>query len=632
MKLKKLHKNTLIVLVIDALLVTGALYLAHLIRFDFSIPDRFFYNFLRLLPWAIAIKLGAMYVFDLYSGMWRYTSVSDLINVIKATTVSSLAIFMLILLVYRFYGFSRSVFIMDWCLMLMAISAFRLGIRIYFESTSNGPSLKYIMGTLLSQGGKSRSDRKRLLIIGAGDGGEKIYREIHDNAQLQYTVVGFLDDNPAKVGRKIHGIPVLGDIKRIEYLARSAQIDEALIAIPSANSNQMRTIVERCKRASIPFKTIPSYTELINDSVSLQTIREVAYRDLIRREQVKLDEQRIKSYIQGATILVTGAGGSIGSELCRQISRFDPERIILLERAESQLYNIEVMLKAHFDQIKIVPTLGDILDDAQLEKTFSRYHPNLIFHAAAYKHVPLLEEQPWKAVENNIIGTAKLIAYARKYHLQKFVLVSTDKAVQPTNVMGATKRVAEMLTLNQNICQPTETKFLAVRFGNVLGSAGSVVPLFKQQIMNGGPVTVTHPEVQRFFMTISEACQLILQSAAMGEGGEIFILDMGEPIKIDDMARDLIRLSGFEPGSDIEITYTGLRPGEKLREELTSREENILPTYHGKISKVKATTCDINLLNGQIEELSIYAKQYQRDRLIERLQGIVSDFKLSIRD
>ncbi len=627
MGLPRFHKNTLIVLAADLLLAAGALYLAHLIRWDFDIPPRFMRNFLWLLPLALAIKLGCFYLFDLYSGMWRYTSVRDLFNIIKATAVSSGIIFLLILFAHRFIGFSRSVFIIDWCLTLLAVSAFRLAIRVYFESCANGASLREILSLIFSPGLLRRADRKNLLIIGAGDGAEKIYREIHDNPILHYNVVGFLDDNPSKVGRKIHGIPVLGKIGEIRHLARSTLAEEALIAIPSANSRQMRIIVEHCKQAQIPFKTMPSYGELISGAAPLGKIREVAYSDLIGRDQVRLDEERIRGFLHGSTVLVTGAGGSIGSELCRQLGRFDPERIILLERAESQLYQVELELKARFAGLDVQAVLGDILDEVLLERVFKRFSPRLIFHAAAYKHVPLLEFQPWRAVMNNVLGTARLIEHAGRNGVDSFVLVSSDKAVRPANVMGATKRIAEMLTLNQNLCRPAGTKFMAVRFGNVLGSAGSVVPLFRQQILDGGPVTVTHPEVRRFFMTISEACQLILQSAAMGQGGEIFILDMGEPIRIEEMARDLIRLSGLEPDVDIQITYTGLRPGEKLCEELISGEENIVRTAHDKIMRVTAERCDIELLNGQVEALVRCAERLDGEAVVNLLRKMVPDFE-----
>jgi FlaA1/EpsC-like NDP-sugar epimerase len=365
---------------------------------------------------------------------------------------------------------------------------------------------------------------------------------------------------------------------------------------------------------------------LIGGQVSMRTAREVAYRDLIGRETVKLDENLIAGCIRGQEILVTGAGGSIGSELCRQICRFEPKTIILLERAESPLYEIDLELRKTCPGPDIVPVLGDIREKDHLRKIFHTYKPNSVFHAAAYKHVPMLEIQPWKALDNNILGTHNLVDVSAEFGVDRFVLVSTDKAVRSANVMGASKRIAEMISLNYNTCQHSHTKFMAVRFGNVVGSVGSVVPLFKKQIEAGGPVTVTHPEVTRYFMTIREASQLILQAGAMGQGGEIFILDMGTPVKIVDMARDLIRLSGLEPEVDIPIEFIGLRPGEKLYEELITADENAQPTRHPKILMLKGSACDLNLLNGKIRELSNLAAAQNAGLIRSKLQEIVPDY------
>ncbi|MBL7207976.1 MAG: polysaccharide biosynthesis protein, partial [Desulfobacterales bacterium] len=526
----------------------------------------------------------------------------------------------------RFQGFSRSVFIIDWCLTILFVSAFRLSVRIYFEHLSKEQLWKAVSLSFFGLLSKKRSGRKNLLIIGAGDCGEKIYREIRDNARLLYNVVGFLDDNSTKIGKKIHGIPVLSSISDIREVAKQIKADEALIAIPSASASQMRKIIEYCKGSDIDFKTIPSMGELINGKLTINAIREVAYRDLLGRELIKLDEEQIGSYLKGQNVMVTGAGGSIGSELCRQICRFHPQRIILFERAESPLYEIELELKQNFSDINIVPLLADVQDKQQIKKAFENYRPQTVFHAAAYKHVPMLEMQPWKVVKNNIWGTANLVEITNKFNVERFVFVSTDKAVRPANVMGASKRVAEMLIQSQNGCGFSRTRFMIVRFGNVVGSVGSVVPLFKKQIAKGGPVTVTHPEVTRYFMTIPESCQLILQAAAMGSGGEIFVLKMGTPIKIDDMARDLIRLSGFEPDVDIKIEYIGLRPGEKLNEELIIEGEGILPTSHEKIMVLKGLECDLQLLNGNINELTMLAEEQNQEKIKAKLQEIVPEY------
>jgi FlaA1/EpsC-like NDP-sugar epimerase len=405
--------------------------------------------------------------------------------------------------------------------------------------------------------------------------------------------------------------------------------DESLIAIPSAQGEEMRRIVALCKSSGLPFKTVPGYGELIDGRVSIKAIRDVAYRDLLGRESIQLDEEGIGAYIQDQTLLVTGAGGSIGSELCRQICRFKPSKIVLFERAESPLYDIELELKGNFSGIDIIPVLGDIQDRMQLQNTFQSHLPQTVFHAAAYKHVPMLEIQPWEAVENNILGTANLIDTVHSFNVDRFVFVSTDKAVRPTNVMGASKRVAEMLIQCRNHAATSNTGSAIVRFGNVVGSVGSVVPLFKKQIEKGGPVTVTHPEVTRYFMTIPEACQLILQAGALSADNmaEIFILDMGTPIKIVDMARDLIRLSGFKPDEDIKIEFVGLRPGEKLFEELITEGEGIVQTQHEKILALNGESCQPETLKGMIETLSHYVLAQDGEGIKAELKKIVHDYQ-----
>ncbi len=625
----RLHKNFFIILVMDLLVLIGSLYAALSIRFEFNVPTDFQTILSRALPYILIIKLTCFYFLDLYRGMWRYTSISDLLNVIKATSVSSLIVIAFILFSSRFEGYSRSVFIIDWCLNVFLISAVRLGVRYYFErfpgdkrdSKSNVPSRGIFS--------KKALEIKNLLIIGAGDCGEKIYREIRDNAILQYKVVGFLDDHPTKLGMKIHGITIRGAINELDVIARKVKADEALIAIPSANAEQMRRIVNHCRQSNIKFKTVPGIGEMINGGMSINNIREVDYRDLLGREIIQLDEEGIDDYLKDQRVLITGAGGSIGSELCRQICRFKPKKMVLFERAESPLYDIELELKQKHEDIEVVPLLGDIQDLHQIEIAFENFKPHTIFHAAAYKHVPMLELQPWKAIENNIKGTLNLVDTANKYKVERFVFVSTDKAVRPTNVMGATKRVSEMLVQSQNAQRPSNTtRFMIVRFGNVVGSVGSVVPLFKRQVKKGGPVTVTHPDVTRYFMTIPEACQLILQAGALGNGKgvEIFLFDMGTPIRIADMAKDLIRLSGFEPGVDMEIKYVGLRPGEKLYEELITEGEGIVPTSHKKIMVLQGKNPGYEILIKHIHDLAQLSKQQDAQKIKEKLKEIVPEY------
>jgi FlaA1/EpsC-like NDP-sugar epimerase len=598
-----LYKNFYILFILDAFLVAFSWYFAHLLRFNFLLPEDTVFILWRILPLIIIIKLFCFYFFDLYQGMWRYTSLSDLIGIFKSCTSSTLIIILMILFIHGISGLSRSIFIIDWGLTLFLVAGVRLLIRVYFWLGADDESVKIEGKGLLRSLFKNHHDGKRLLIIGAGDCGEKICREIHENPHLGYRIMGFLDDDPLKLNRRIHGIPVLGNTEDVGYYAKELNAKEIVIAMPSLSSRDMRDIISRCEGIGVPFKTVPGMGELINGKVTVKAIRDISYRDLLGREQVSLDEDQIGAYIKGKRVLITGAGGSIGSELCRQVCRYLPESVVLFERAESPLYEIELELKDNFQYIKIIPKLADILDPIKLEKVFEENRPNVVFHAAAYKHVPMLEYSPWEAINNNVIGTRNVAETAIKFNVDRFVLVSTDKAVRPTNVMGASKRLAELLVQSLNGCRVTDTKFMMVRFGNVVGSVGSVVPLFKRQIEKGGPVTVTHPEMTRYFMTIPEACQLILQTGSMGVGGEVFILEMGVPIRIADMAEDLIRLSGFKPHEDIQIKYIGLRPGEKLTEELIIEGEGIVETSHKKIMVLKGQVCDVGILNGKLERL-----------------------------
>lgn len=619
------YLNLIIIVLIDIILIVTSWYGSFLLRFNFNIPVESSEIFLRSLPVMILIKIIIFYFFDVYRGMWRYTSLIDLFNIVKASVFSSMAIVFLIVFSRNFTGFARSVFVIDSILTILFISCSRVFLRLYFEMVSEEKSSGNLMDRFSGRR-KKRKEATNLLIIGAGDSGEKIFREIRDNIRLNYHVVGFLDDDYAKQRRMIHGIPVIGRVDELQSVVLKRDIHEILIAVPSATSEQMRTIVEQCKQSGLVFKTLPGLGELIGGKITLNAIREVAYRDLLGREVVQLEEDLIGGYIDQKRILVTGAGGSIGSELCRQICRFNPKKIILFDQAESPLYDIDLELKRNFPYIQIVPVLGDIRNRSRLINTFDKHKPQNVFHAAAYKHVPMLEIQPWEAISNNIDGTRNVVNISKQFGVERFVLVSTDKAVRPTNIMGTTKRIAELLVQGQNCDDNMVTRFITVRFGNVVGSVGSVVPLFKKQIEQGGPVTITHPEVTRYFMTIPEASQLILQAGMMGNGGETFILEMGTSVKIIDMARDLIRLSGFEPDKDIKIEYIGLRPGEKLYEELITAGEDIVPTAHKKIMVLSGQICEQAQLNRDIDSIISLAKLQDGEKIRTMLKKIVPEY------
>ena len=604
------------------LLLCLAYFLSYFIRFEGKIPHNEILNFKNTVWFIIPFKLLVFFYFNLYKGMWRYTSINDLINLVKATFVSSTVIILVILYLHRFEGYPRSVFVIDAFLTLVLIGGIRLFIRLILQkATSNIMDMAQFPFFQNTKEGLIR-----LLIIGAGDAGEKILRELHGNPRLKYNVVGFVDDDPKKHGMQIHGVPVLGDIDQLLDLISEHEVDELLIAIASSTRKEMRRIVDLCKETGLKYRIIPGMGELIDGRLTVKAIRDVAYEDLMGRESIQLEMEKIGEYLKDKTILVTGAGGSIGAELCRQIARYFPKNLILFDRTENNLYEIEMELQRDFPYLRYSPILGNVLNKEVLRKFFLKYRPQVVFHAAAYKHVPIMELNPWEAIFTNIKGTHSLLEVVREFEVNRFVLVSTDKAVRPSNVMGASKRVAELLTqCYNNSFNPT--RFMSVRFGNVIGSSGSVIPLFKRQIEKGGPVTVTHPEVTRYFMTIPEAAQLILQAGAMGEGGEIFILDMGSPVKIFDLARDLIRLSGFEPDEDIEIKFIGLRPGEKLYEELISEGEGISPTSHEKITVLRKPPCDLNWLKTKIDELTVLAEKQDAVGIKKKLKEILPEYE-----
>jgi FlaA1/EpsC-like NDP-sugar epimerase len=633
-----------LIFVVDALLIILAHYLAYAIRFETFLQGEVFRQFAGLLPLILGIKLPCFYLFGLYRGMWRYTSINDVVNVLLATLFSSALVVLVLLFSQRFLGFSRSVFLLDMVFTFGSIAGHRVLIRFLYLRRG---SVYDVFTTGF------RPEERRLLLIGAGDATDRILKELRDNNLLRYMAVGIVDDDPEKTGMRLHGVPVLGLIDDLQAHAQRVKAQEILISAMVIDKDRMRRLVTLCQQTRLPFKVLPTIGELLGGGISIRSMRDISYKDLLGREEVRLEQEKIGGYLTGKTVLITGAGGSIGSELCRQILRFAPGLIVLFDAGEENLYRVQMELRHEHENIATTAVLGKVQDMRLINAIFKRHQPTVVFHTAAYKHVPLVERNPWQAVDNNIVGTQLLMEAAIVYGVERFVLVSSDKAVRPTNVMGASKRVTELLMSAYNshcwdgcVSSPWQrvlqnkgqrgagkvpashgTRFMGVRFGNVLGSSGSVLPLFKRQIERGGPVTVTHPEVTRYFMSAEEAAQLILQSGAMGEGGEIFILKMGEPVKIADMARELIRLTGRDPDNDIAIRYIGLRAGEKLYEELITAGEGIVPTGHEKIMVLRGQQPhDCQQLRDQLEALQEQAKSLDSRGIKETLKSIVPEY------
>jgi FlaA1/EpsC-like NDP-sugar epimerase len=554
-----------------------AYWLAWLFRFEFQIPPVAVAVATLTWPCVLGLQYATLVVFGVERIAWRYINMRDSVRVATGISLSATALVALRiahLLPVTTSTIPLGVLAMDFVLVFVGLVGVRASWRSYHEL--KGRKRRSVRG-----------ERHRVFVIGAGEAGVMVAREIVKRPDLNLQPVGFLDDNPFKVGKIIGGLRVLGMTDEVGALARRLRVKRALITIVNASGAEIRRITELCRDAGLETKIIPGIYEIVGDKVSVSRAREVAIEDLLGREPVKLDEAVVGACLHSRVVLVTGAGGSIGSELCRQICRFGPERLVLLERFENALFEIHRELAAMFPHVSIDPRVADVCDIERMTQVFEHTRPEIVFHAAAHKHVAMMEWNPGEAVKNNVGGTRVVATLSDRFNVERFVLVSTDKAVNPASVMGATKRVAEIYL--QAFSQRSSTRFVTVRFGNVLGSAGSVIPIFRQQIAAGGPVLVTHPEMRRYFMTIPEASQLVMQAGAMGEGGEIFILDMGEPVKIVDLARDLVTLSGLRPGDDIEIRFTGIRPGEKLFEELSTAAEHAEKTRHPKvfIGKIK---------------------------------------------
>ena len=581
-------RNRIILFAIDAFLVNFAIILALFVRFEGHINEQFIQYFDRYISVFIIVtlmKLLIFYYFRLYASIWRYASIEELMRVVAASIAGNALMISILFLMET--NLPRSVYAMVFLLDMAFIGGIRLSLRSlshYFHSEK-----------------LEKKTQKRVMIVGGGDAGAMIIKELKNHYSLQSKPVVIIDDNKQKHGQSLIGVPITGGRDRIPEISEKYRVDEIIIAIPSASKKDISDIVNICKETGAKLKILPGIYELIDEVVTISSIREVQIEDLLGRAEIKTDMDAVSGYLKDKIVMVTGGGGSIGSELCRQISIQKPKRLIILDIYENSAYSIQNELKKKHKDLDLMVYIGSIRDKQRINELLELEKPDVIFHAAAHKHVPLMEDSPKEAIKNNVFGTWNLASAASKNKVSKFVMISTDKAVNPTNIMGASKRLCEMLV--QAINKESETDFVAVRFGNVLGSNGSVIPLFKKQIAEGGPVTVTHEKVIRYFMTIPEAVQLVMQAGAMAKGGEIFILDMGKPVKILDLAEDLIRLSGYEPYTEIPIKIIGLRPGEKLFEELLLDEEGILATKHDKIFVAKPLEIDFGKLETDLEEL-----------------------------
>ncbi|MBU1215234.1 MAG: polysaccharide biosynthesis protein [Gammaproteobacteria bacterium] len=553
-----------------------------MLRFNFDLPENFSNELWRTLAWVVPVQGSVFLGLGLYRGIWRYASINDLRRILYAVVLGAGAIPLLFWMLRLEVVLPRSVLIIYPILSLLFMGGGRLVYRLWKEQA--------LFSDIKWSG-------EPVLILGAGDAAVNLTKELARNPS--WRVVGFLDDDEGKIGTMLNGVRVLGRLDELADTVQRLGVTQVVIAMPSVSHQQRKRAISLCAEAGVKIMTVPAFDDLLSGQVSISQLRAIELEDLLGRDPVQLDEAGLHQQLAGEAVLVTGAGGSIGSELCRQIARFNPKQLILLDAGEFALYSIEQDMKKRFPQMYIAYLAGDVRDDARLQQVFEEYKPSVVFHAAAYKHVPLMErENAWQAVRNNVFGTWCVATCAQRHGVERFVLVSTDKAVNPTNVMGATKRMAEMVC--QGLQKPVGTRFIIVRFGNVLGSNGSVIPKFREQIAKGGPLTVTHPEITRFFMTIPEAAQLVMQAGHMGQGGEIFVLDMGEPVRIVDLAKDMIRLSGLNE-DDIQIEYVGLRPGEKLYEEMISAEEHTLPTPHPKLRIAEARAVSEESLQSMLD-------------------------------
>ena len=596
-----------IMLATDLVLVNLSMFMAFAIRFDWRLTHSVIFSCLYFMTWTTILRIISFVIFGMYQWSFRYASISEAINVLKSVTIGSLSLITVAFFTQR-TEMSRSVLLIDYliCLFFMGISRFSPRILVKLKQLKS-------------------HNLKRVLIIGAGASGEMVAREMINAKKRIYQPAGFIDDNPNKLNSRIHGVRVLGKIDDIKDIIKNHMISEVVIAMPSASGKIIRDIVSKCEKTEVKIKTVPELHKILTGEVTIKQIRDVKPEDLLGRETVNINAEDVNTFIRDKTVLITGAAGTIGSELAKQISRFDPKLLVLYDLNENDMYFLEIKLGSNYPYLKYKAIIGDIKDVGLLKATFSKYRPQIVFHSAAHKHVPLMEGNPVAAVKNNVIGTRNLVYASEHYGVERFVMISTDKAVNPTSAMGASKRIAEMMI--QAKAKKARTKFMAVRFGNVIGSSGSVVPIFKQQIENKQPITVTHPEVKRFFMTAKEAAQLVIQAGAIGKGGEILILDMGEQIKILELAKNLITLSGLEPDKDVEIKFVGLRPGEKMYEETLLDIEHDKATKHDKIYIAPPNDFDPALLRKDIKILERLANLMAEEKVIEKIKEMVPSYK-----
>ena len=600
----------------DIVAIILAVWLSFLLRFDGQIPQQYFSAIKLIIPLLIVFILPIFYFQKLYSFTWAYVSISELVSLLKAAIAGFLFLGLAIFISRdypSFTGFPRSTLFVSFILMILFSGGTRFVKRAWLEIFKL-PSGK---------------NKKMVLIVGAGDAGEQLLRSIQFSSDGQYFPIGFVDDNPIKQAGVIHGLKVLGKISDIPKIVSGGKIEEMIIALPSAEKEDIKRAVESGRKAGLKrIKIVPPVSEIINSEISIRSVRDVQVEDLLGRKPVSLDFKLIEDFVRGKTVLITGAAGSVGSELCRQISKFYPSSLILLDQDETGIFNISEELKDKFPDLKIVSAIANIQDKKKIDQVFSQFRPQIVFHAAAYKHVPLMELNPDEAVKNNIFGTRTIAERSLEYKAEKFIFISTDKAVSPVSIMGATKRIGEMIC--QSLNGPGSTKFISVRFGNVLDSRGSVIPIFREQIKKGGPVEVTHPEMKRYFMVISEAVLLVLQAGAVGQGGEVFVLDMGKPVKILDLAREMVRLSGFEPDKNIPIVFIGPRPGEKLFEEILTSEEGTIATQNQNIYKAKLLGTNKDKLDKGLEELKSAVEKSDRERITNVFKDLIPYYKPSV--